>query len=543
LSYRNFHNPGRSAVLAENGMAATSHPLATRVALDVLRGGGNAFDAAVAAAAVLAVVEPAMTSVGGDCFVLFSKQGGKPEGLNGSGRAPAAATVDWYLEHKIATIEPESAHAVTVPGAIDAWCRLIADHGTRDLGALLQPAIEAADAGFPVTPRVAWDWETSAGRVSHDAATRAIFLPGGRPPATGERHRNPKLAETLRAIARGGREGFYAGAVMADLVGRLRALGGLHTADDFAAQRCDYVAPIAAPYRGYEVLEIPPNGQGITALIILKILAHFDLSEARCDAVDRIHLIAEATKAAFWVRDAHVGDPSTMRETPASLLDDARIRAAVARIDRARAQPATAYAWEEHKDTTYLTVVDRDRNAVSFINSLFQSFGSGITGPASGVLLHNRGISFRVTPRHPNAVGPRKRPMHTIIPAMLVKDGTPVMPFGVMGGHYQAAGHASFISGMLDRGLDVQQANEAPRHFAFEGGVQLEAGVPAPSGAPLQLEEGVPEPIAAGLARRGHRIERPLKPLGGCQAIWIDHAHGLLMGGSDPRKDGCAFGY
>ncbi|HUA56638.1 MAG TPA: gamma-glutamyltransferase [Candidatus Sulfotelmatobacter sp.] len=527
--YRDFHSPGRSVVLAENGMAATSQPQATRVALDVLRGGGNAFDAAVAAAAMLAVIEPAMTSIGGDCFVLFARKGGKPEGLNGSGRAPAAATLDWYLERRLARIEPESPHAVTVPGAIDAWCRLIADHGTRDIGALLEPAAAAAADGFLVTPRIAWDWETSTGRVGHDAPTKAIFLPGGRAPALGERHRNPKLAETLRTIGRRGRDGFYAGPVMEDLVAHLTELGGLHTADDFAAQRSDYVTPITAPYRGYEVAEIPPNGQGITALIILKILSHFEMSEAACDLVDRIHLFAEATKAAYWVRDNEIGDPATMRMTPDAILDDARIRAAVARIDRARARPQAAYAWEEHKDTTYLTVVDRDRNAVSFINSLFQSFGSGITGPKSGVLLHNRGISFRIAPRHPNAVGPRKRPMHTIIPAMLLKDGKAQMPFGVMGGHYQGTGHASFVSNLLDLGLDPQQANDAPRHFASDGFLQLEGGVPAA--------------VAEALAARGHQIERPLKPLGGCQAIWIDHERGLLMGASDPRKDGCAFGY
>jgi gamma-glutamyltranspeptidase/glutathione hydrolase len=529
VSYRNFHSPGRSVVLAENGMAATSHPLATQVALDVLRGGGNAVDAAVAAVAVLCVTEPAMTSIGGDCFVLYSPKGGLPIGLNGSGRAPQAATLDWYLERKFAAIEPDMPHAVTVPGAIDAWCQLLADHGTRDIGALLQPAIKAADDGFIVTPRVAYDWEGMVARLGHDASTKATFLPGGRTPATGERHRNPKLAETLRTIAKQGRDGFYAGAVMEDLVGHLRALGGLHTPDDFAAQRCDYVTPISAPYRGHALYEIPPNGQGIAALIILKILQHFDMSDAACSEVDRIHLIAEATKAAYWVRDNKVGDPTAMRETPETILDDARIQQAVARIKHDRAQPQSAYDWEEHKDTVYLTVVDRDRNAVSFINSLFQSFGSCITGPKSGVLLHNRGISFRVKPGHPNAVGPRKRPMHTIIPAMLVKAGKSVMPFGVMGGHYQSVGHATIVSNMLDRGFDPQQANEAARHFAYEGG--------------LQLEQGVPEPVAAELAKRGHRIDRVPKPLGGCQAIWIDHARGFLMGSSDPRKDGCAFGY
>jgi gamma-glutamyltranspeptidase/glutathione hydrolase len=536
VSYRNFHTSGRSVLLAENGIAATSHPHATRVALDILRDGGNAVDAAVAAAAVLAVVEPAMTSIGGDCFVLLSRQGAPPIGLNGSGRAPAAATLDWFVEKRMSSIEPEMPHAVTVPGAIDAWCKLVADHGTRDIGALLQPAIEAAEAGHLVPPRVAYDWSGAVARISHDPSTKAIFLPGGKPPGVGDRHRNPKLAETLRTIARLGREGFYAGAVMEDLVGHLRALGGLHTPDDFAAQRCDYVTPITTTYRGHEVYEIPPNGQGLTALIILKILQHFDLSED-CSPADRIHLIAEASKVAYAVRDAEIGDPAAMRVTPDSLLDDQRIRAAVDRIRRDRAQQAAAPGapsdgtqdGAEHKDTTYLTVVDRDRNAVSFINSLFQAFGSGITGPKSGVLLHNRGISFLVRPGHPNAIGPLKRPMHTIIPAMLVKDGNAVMPFGVMGGHYQATGHASIVSHILDRGFDPQQANEAPRHFAYAGA--------------LQLEEGVPADVADDLARRGHVIDRVPKPLGGCQAIWIDHARGLLMGASDPRKDGCAFGY
>jgi gamma-glutamyltranspeptidase/glutathione hydrolase len=526
---RDFNSPGRSAAVAGNGMVATSAPLATLAGLDVLRAGGNAMDAAIAAVAMQCVVEPQSTGIGGDCFVLYSKKGALPVALNGSGRAPGRASVEWYADRQIRQIETQTAHAVTIPGAVDAWCLLNREHGTRPLGELLEPAARAADEGYRVTPRVAWDWARNQWKL-HDPNTAKVMLPGGKAPAVGDRMKNPALAATLRRIGRDGREAFYAGSVMRDILGRLKELGGLHEAEDFAAQRSEWVEPIHAPYRGYQVYECPPNGQGLAALMILRTLEGYALGDESLSEADRLHLLAEATKAAYRVRDDFIADPAQVAVDVAGFLSDEwaeRTRREI-RLDRALPGPEW-HGGTEHMDTVYLCAVDRDGNAVSFINSLFSSFGTGLMAPESGVLLHNRGTSFRTVPGHPNAIAPGKRPFHTIIPAMLVKDGRSVMPFGVMGGQYQAVGHAHFVHRMIDRGLDPQQAAEAPRSFAFRG--------------KLRVEQGIPEPIVADLARRGHDIEVAKVPLGGCQAIWIDHERGVLTGGSEPRKDGMALGY
>jgi gamma-glutamyltranspeptidase / glutathione hydrolase len=519
---RDFQFPRRSAAVAANAMAATSHPLATLTAVEQLRSGGNAVDAAIAAAAVLAMAEPHMTGLGGDCFAIYAKKGKPPVALNGSGRAPQKATLDWYRDRRMVAIEPRSPHAVTVPGAVDAWLTLAADHGTRDVGALLAPAIALAEDGVLITPRVASDFADNAGAFWDKDAAR-LFAPDGRVLRLGERLRNPALAETLRRIAREGRKGFYEGPVAAGIVRKLNALGGLHTLQDFAAHRSDYVEPIAAPYRGHHVLECPPNGQGIAALMILRVLGGFDL--AKLGEADRIHLLAETTKAAYWARDRFIADPA-FAPAPADLNSDAWAERARAQIRMDRAGPFAPAATESH--TIYLSVVDRDGNAISFINSIFHEFGSGILAPESGVLLHSRGSMFRLEPGHPNAIAPLKRPLHTIIPGMLMSGGTVRMPFGVMGGNYQAVGHAQLLTNMLDLGLDPQAALETPRSFAFDG--------------VLGLERTIGPEIAQDLAARGHRVGYAARPFGGGQAIWIDDS-GILIGGSDPRKDGFALGY
>jgi gamma-glutamyltranspeptidase/glutathione hydrolase len=525
---RDFHQPRRSAAVAGEAMAATSHPLATLTALDVLRAGGNAVDAAIAASAVLCVAEPHMTGIGGDCFALYSPKAGRPLALNGSGGAPMKARVEWYVEHGFTEIPVESVHAATVPGAVDAWFALLEAHGSKDMAELLAPAIRLAEEGVIVTPRPAFDFQYLAGKIAKDPHAARAFLRDGRLPRQGERLAMPALGATLRRIAKEGRRGFYEGPVAADIVRRCNELGGLHTLDDFAAQRAEWIEPISAPYRGHEVFECPPNGQGLAALMILRTLEGYDLS-SQCSEVDRIHLLAEATKAAYRARDAFFGDPRQVRVPVERFLSDAYTEEVRRRIDMSRASAPTYWDEREHKDTIYLCVVDRDRNAISFINSLFHEFGCGVYAPESGVMLHSRGSMFRTIPGHPNAIAPGKRPLHTIIPGMLVKGGRAVMPFGVMGGNYQATGHATVISRLLDEGLDPQQAAEAPRSFAFDG--------------VLQLEATISKEIEAELERRGHRIERPLKPLGGCQAIYIDHRLGVLIGGSEPRKDGCALGY
>ena len=526
---RDFQQPRRSAALAANAMAATSHPLATLAALDMLKSGGNAVDAAICAAGVLAMAEPQMTGVGGDCFAIYVKNGAAPVAFNGSGRAPAKAELSWYVERGFRAIVPHSPHAVTVPGSVDAWCSLVEEHGTKDLAALLAPAIALAEEGCVVAPRVASDFAFYQDVVLGEPEAAKIFAPAGRILGEGERVRNPALAATLRGIAREGRKAFYEGPVAAEIVAALNARGGLHAAEDFARHRGEYVTPISARYRGYDVFECPPNGQGIAALMMLRVFAGYDLGEGKVSEADRIHLLAEATKAAYAARDALVGDPQFAAVPVERLLSDAHAAETRSRIRMDRAGPAPVYDESEHKHTIYLCVVDRDGNAISFINSLYHDFGSGIFVPGCGVMLHSRGSMFRTIPGHPNAIAPGKRPLHTIIPGFLTKDGKAQMPFGVMGGNYQAVGHAHLLTHMLDRLLDPQAAIEAPRSFCFDG--------------VLGLERTVPEDVARELARRGHRVGYADRPFGGAQAIWIDRERGLLVGGSDPRKDGCALGY
>ncbi len=527
---RDLDQPGRSAAISENGMAATSHPDATLTAVDVLRSGGNAVDAALAAIAVLGIVESAMTGVGGDCFVLYSPKRGAPIALNGSGRAPAKATVEWFQEQGITEIGWASPHSVTVPGAVDAWCRLSEDYGTKGLDELLQPAIDKAEHGYRIMDRIAFDHAGAIDRMKGDEYLSARFLPGGKSLPIGAKHTQPQMAETLRRIAREGRAGFYEGPVMEDVLARLKELGGQHEAEDFDAQRCEYVKPIHAEYRGHEVYECPPNGQGLGALMMMRMLEGYDLGDGYSEA-DIIHLTAEATKMAYAARDALFCDPKYVDVAVDYLLSDERAEWARGRIELERASQFNSWsdAGAEHSDTTYLCVVDRDGNAISFINSIFKSFGSCIMAPDSGVILHNRGLSFRIDLDHPNRIEPGKRPMHTIIPGMAMKDGKAVMPFGVMGGHYQSTGHTSLLTNMFCFGMDPQRANEAPRHFCFDG--------------ELALEPRISEDVAEDLRARGHNVTRTLSPHGGCQAIYIDDKNGVLVGGSDPRKDGMALGY
>jgi gamma-glutamyltranspeptidase/glutathione hydrolase len=526
---RDFGQPGRSALIAGEAAIATSHPLASAAGLEVLMDGGNAVDAALAAVAVQCVVEAHMTGIGGDCFVLYAPAGRDALALNGSGRAPRAVSVEALQAEGLATIPQRSPHAVTVPGAISAWCRLHTEHGSLPLDRLFARAILYAEQGYPVTPRVGWDWAQEAEFLAGDAGCRSVFLPGGRIPGVGDRHAQPLLGARLRDIAAKGAGAFYEGAVAESLVPFLKARGGLHTLDDFAAGRdgANWVDPIRLDYRGTEVVECPPNGQGLAALMILGLLSGTDLS-AEMPEADRIHLLAEATKIAYHHRDALIGDPDHLPYDPKTLLSPEVLDTLRRRIDPRRAGAPALWTEPEHRDTVYLCVVDRDGNAVSFINSIFDSFGAGLLDPETGVLLHSRGASFRVEAGHPNAIGPGKRPMHTIIPGLLRRQGRTAGVFGVMGGHYQATGQAQFVSAVFDRGLDPQAALDLPRSFAFDG--------------TLQLEPRIGEAVAADLAGRGHAVDRRAEPLGGGQAILIDHDRGVLIAGSDPRKDGCALG-
>ncbi|MBL8672882.1 MAG: gamma-glutamyltransferase family protein [Alphaproteobacteria bacterium] len=515
-------------------MVATSHPDSTLAAIETLRAGGNAVDAAIAAAAVLAVVEQQMTGIGGDCFVLYAPaaQSGSDRpvlALNGSGMAPAGATIEAMRSRGVDVIRTETAHAVTVPGAVDAWTTLHGAHGKLPLDRVLAPAIERAEKGFVVSPRVAWDWGRQLPRLLASRTMASSFAPGSRTPSAGDRFANPKLGATLRRIATHGRAGFYEGPVAADVVATLRSHGGVHTEADLAAQRSIWVEPIKTTYRGVDVYECPPNGQGLAALMMLNVYSGYRLGEGDASAVDRIHLLAEATKSVYLYRDALFADPTKVHVPVDQLLSRALADRIRRDISMDRAVRPVMHDLPSHPDTVFLCVVDRDGNTVSFINTLFHTFGSTIYAAESGVVLQSRGISFTLDAKHPNALAPGKRPFHTIIPGMLVKDRRALMPFGVMGAHFQAVGHVHLVSAVLDRGMDPQAAIEEPRSFFTEGA--------------LVLERTVPENVRAELVMRGHPVKWADAPHGGAQAIWIDRARGVLVGGSDPRKDGMALGY
>ena len=523
---RDLHLPGRSAVYAQHGLCATSHPIAAAVAINILKSGGNAVDAALAGALVLGIAEPQMTGIGGDCFALV-KLAGSDEivALNGSGRAPAGLHAQGLRDRGLREVPPQGIEAVTLPGAVDAFCRLSADHGRLPLDQVLAPAIRYADEGIPVAPRVAFDWAGDIGGLQGRALE--FFSFDGKAPRPGQIFRAPGQAEVLRRIARDGRAGFYEGEVADDMIASLQALGGCHTLDDLAATACDYTAPVSGPYRDITLVEHPPNGQGATAILLLNILAHFDIAAMDPFGAPRAHIEAEATKLAYDARNRFIADPAHTARLDHMLSPDTAARLA-ALIDPAQAMPDPAPLTEAvHRDTIYITVVDRDRMAVSLIYSVFWGFGSGLASSRFGINFQNRGAGFTLTPGHPNEAGPAKRPMHTIIPGMIKREGRVILPFGVMGGAYQPCGHARFASNITDFGMDLQQAIDAPRSFS------------GPEG--MQVERGYDEAVRTRLAEMGHAVVVPDTPLGGAQAILIDGD--VLIGASDPRKDGCALGY
>jgi gamma-glutamyltranspeptidase/glutathione hydrolase len=524
---RDFQTPGRSAVLAANGMCATSHPLAAKTAIDVLERGGNAMDAAIAGAVLLGLCEPQMTGIGGDCFVLFNEAGSDDiKGLNASGRAPAAANPDDLRDRGLAKLPTNGPEAITIPGAIDGFCRLSESHGKLGLDAILAPAIRYAEDGIPVAPRVAFDWPEDSECLQGHGITH--FSKSGQPYSEGELFRAPGQAEVLRRIAKNGRDAFYTGEVADDMLAALKSVGGVHSAEDFANTAATPTDPVSGTYKGLDLFEHPPNGQGAAAILLLNILKHFDIASMDPFGTLRTHIEAEATKLAYDARNRIIGDPDHTARVE-YLLSEKTAETLAALIDPAKAMADAAPLTEEfHRDTIYISVVDRDRMAVSMIYSIFHGFGSGLASEKFGILLHNRGAAFNLLAGHPNEYGAGKRPMHTIIPGILRREGKVAMPFGVMGGQYQSTGHARFVSNVVDFGMTPQAAIDAPRSFS-------EAGE-------LQMETGYSDSVIQELADKGHKIAMRDRPLGGAQAILI-RKDGVLEGGSDPRKDGCALGY
>lgn len=523
----------RSPVLARHGMVATSQPLAAMAGLRALLDGGNAADAAVTTAAMLNVVEPMSTGIGGDCFALvYEAASGQVTALNGSGRAPQSFSLEEAQRLGLKEIPLTGPLPVTVPGTVSGWQALLDRFGTMSLARCLAPAIETAREGFPVSPRISAGWQNSTEKLSRDEEAARVYLPAPRP---GQLHRQPDLAATLRRIADGGAEVFYRGPLAERIAAAVQAQGGYLAAGDLAAHRATWHEPIETSYRGVRVLEHPPNGQGLAALLALNVVAGDDLAAMGYYAPERWHLMIEAMRLAMVDAGRYVADPARVDIPLPALLSPeyaARRRAA---IDPDRAMTLAAPGQPEHRDTVYLTAVDGQGNAVSFINSLYYGFGSGLVVPGTGICLQNRGACFVLEPGHPNVLEGGKRPYHTIIPAMALRDGRLWLSFGVMGGFMQPQGHLQVLVNMVDYGLDPQAALDAPRFRVDERG-----------GPQVAVETAVPLKTRKALAALGHdvRPETTFSPgFGGGQVIALAPEGDVLWAGSDPRKDGCAVGF
>ena len=532
----------RSSVLARGGMAATSQPLATAAALRVLQAGGNAVDAAIAANAVLGVVEPMSCGIGGDLFaIVWDSKSQRLYGVNASGRAPGSATIDFYRSKGLAQIPESGPLSWSVPGCVDGWDQLRIRFGSKPWADLLAPAIAYAEDGFPVSEIIAASWRGSAPRLARVPTSAACFLPGGRAPRTGEVFRNPGLARSLRSIAREGRDAFYKGDLAEQMVAYSKSAGGLFDLKDFEDHTSTWVEPVSTNYRGFDVWELPPNGQGIAALQMLNLLEPHDLGKLGPQSAEALHLMIEAKKLAYEDRARYYADPEFAGVPVAELISKPYAARRGKLIDPARANPRPTAGDPRAADTIYMTVADKDGNAVSLIQSNFNGFGSEHVPGDLGFPIQNRGCLFALDPAHANRLEPRKRPFHTIIPGFVTKDGKPWLSFGLMGGDMQAQGHAQVLVNMIDFGMDVQAAGDAPRFY--HAGSSKPTGALAKDGGTVALESGIGPEVRRALEAMGHRIVDAPGSFGGYQAIRIDGERGVLIGGSDARKDGCAMGY
>lgn len=528
----------RSMIVAHRGMVASENPLSAQAGLAILRAGGNAADAAIAAAAVMNVTAPASTGVGGDCFALYYEAStGNVYALNGSGRAPSGLTIEFLAKAGISgEIPPRSVHAVTVPGAVRGWEDLLNRFGTMTFREVLQDAIHYAEIGAPVTPIFGEAWRRAENFLKHSPNTEE-YLPNGVAPQVGQLVQIKGLAKTFRAIAEGGAEAFYTGDTARAIISTLEGLGGTMTLDDLKAHTSTWGDSIRTVYHGVTIHEHPPNGQGLVALQALAIAEGLGLADYEWDSPQRLHLMVEAMRLAFADARQYIADPDQVHVPVSGLLDPAYIASRRAMIDANRAMHPSFGIPPNSSDTIYLCVVDGEGNACSFINSLYMGFGTGIVAKGTGVFLQNRGANFVLDAHHPNALMPNKRPYHTIIPGLATKDGQLWAAFGVMGGFMQPQGHFQVMSAMIDDQLNPQEALDRPR-WCLESGYSTSL---------LALEDGIPFKTLADLARMGHQIhpvsgaERAL--FGSGQIIYRDQNSGVLFGGSDPRKDGQVVGF
>jgi gamma-glutamyltranspeptidase/glutathione hydrolase len=535
---------GRSVVMARHGMVAASQPLAAQVGLDVLKAGGNAIDAAIAANAALGLMEPMSCGVGGDLFaIVWDAKSNKLYGLNASGRSPYKATRQLFADRGLDAIPDSGPLSWSVPGCVDGWAALNQRFGRKPLKELLEPTIRYAEEGFPVSPVIAGYWLNGSRKLARDPGSTAVYLPNGKAPRAGQMFTNPALARTYRRIADGGRDAFYRGPIAEELVKLSDKVGGLFSVKDFADNTTTWVDPVSTNYRGHDVWELPPNGQGIAALQMLNILEPFDLKKAGPNSADYWHLFLEAKKLAYADRARFYADPEFAKAPVAGLISKPYADERRKLIDplKALTQLDPGDPKLGRSDTIYLCAVDGDHNCVSLIQSNYLGFGSGVSSAELGFAVQNRGCLFALDPKHPNTLEPHKRPFHTIIPALVTKNGAPWLVFGVMGGDMQPQGHVEVLCNLIDFGMDVQAAGEAPR--LEHVGSATPTGKPAAAdGGTVHAEPGVPDAVLADLRRRGHHVMRVSINGGGYQGIMID-AHGVLHGGSEARKDGCAVGY
>jgi gamma-glutamyltranspeptidase/glutathione hydrolase len=536
---------GRSETLATHGMVAASHPLAAQVGLDVLKGGGNAVDAAIAANAALGLMEPMSCGVGGDLYVIiWDAKTQKLYGLNASGRSPHAATRELFASRGLDEIPEQGALSWSVPGCVDGWEELRKRFGSRSLAELLEPTARYADEGFPVTEVIARYWSAAATRLRKDPDAARTFLPDGKSPGAGEVFKNPGLARTLRAIGQGGSDAFYKGKIAEEIVAYSQKNGGLFGLKDFAENASTWVEPVSTDYRGHTVWELPPPGQGIAVLQMLNILEGYDLKKMGPQSADYWHLLVEAKKLVYADRARYYADPEFARAPVDELISKPYAAARRKLIDPAAA--AKRYDAGEAKlgrsDTIYLCAVDRDRNCVSLIQSNYFGFGSGMVPGNLGFALQNRGTLFALDPGHANRLEPHKRPFHTIIPALVTRAGKPWFIFGVMGGDMQPQGQVEVLVNLIDFGMNVQEAGEAPR-IEHLGSPTPTGRTGSRTGGTVAAEEGIPDDVLRELTRRGHSVKTVKTNGGGYQGILIDPRTNVLHGGSEPRKDGCAAGY
>ncbi len=527
---RELSFPGRSNVLAQNGMVATSNPLSSIEAINILQKGGNAVDAAIAASAVQSVVCPSATGLGGDCFAIISLNGKKPIAVNGSGTAPKKANLDFFIKNEINKIGLTSPHSVTIPGSVHAWCSMHEKYGSLDLEEILKGAENYARNGFPVYEVEAQSWQEKENFLIKNQNSKELFLKNNKSYKFGEKFKNIPLSNTLKLIAKKNINGFYNSEITKDMVKSLNELGGLHTEEDFHSQDTIFSSTISNVYKNLKIHQCPLNGPGIVVLLMMAINEKLNSSQYQSYSFERYHLQAEITKVCYEIKETVLGDPGFNDINYEELLGDKSVKKLCKKINMSNIYTSKNLFVTSNPETVYLSVVDRDLNAVSFINSICHGFGSCISTKNSGILFQNRGVNFRLEENHPNGIKGGKRPLHTIIPGLLTnQNNETILSYGVMGGQYQPIGQSHVLQNIIDYNMSIQEALDLPRAFALDG--------------ELKVEKSLDPKIVESLKSIGHKVKTMKNAIGGGQCIKIDRKNGILIGGSDSRKDGMAIGY